>query len=1038
MWPYRYLLITVLLLFCSKAFSQKQDLTFHLTTQILRGKIILKVKWDISDPYLWVLAKNNEVYRVNTTTLAVDDFSSKFAAFSDQQFIDIAGLNQDSVWLASRSKLIQCLKGVAGLSSLTDNVKYPINSIEIPSFSYYTNGLLIGTDLGGYFYQFNDNSFHLAGTGGPFKIFGSTYRRLIYSDYSSASSFDITKQVPVIVSDFGTRYYRSFLQGGIFGSTLTTNTAFYSNSDLIGIQYNSNIFWGNSNGMFQVWNNPNGSYGTVPFKQSLNGITVNKITDIYGLTSIRNTDINNRILNKENLLIGTSHGFYFSTSLFGNIGVNELTDFSLFHFDGLGSLPVNDICVTGTAKAWLDITTGCENEVWLGTNDGLCLLIPDYGKYLDTSEKVWAAYFDLPDLPYPDTLFSTKICAGSSIDLKVSPASVNNNLIQWKKDGTDIPGATSATLTVKDSGDYNAVLYLQCENVHVETNHLKVQVISGPVFSFNYPDKIQYCDSASTELKTDNTPGYRYRWYSNGVLNGTNTYKYTVTQSGKYKVEVSACTDNWVSSKEVEVDLVNLPVPAITADKPQYCAGETATLSLNTLSDPSYTINWYEDGSIISADQDKTIIPVTTGGKYTVTLSSTMASCTKTSVPQQIVFTPAPVFTFNYPDELRYCTGTPVSLKADASGVYQYRWYKDDVLTGDGTPMLLIAQSGKYKVEVSSCPNSWVPSKEVQVDLIDIPVPVITTDKPGYCTGDIATLSIAVPANPNYTINWYKDNVLLSDNTNQTSINVTTPGSFTVTILNNQANTDGTTCSQTSVAHSIIFNPPPTVSIKQIIKTTLCDGQTVDLKISYDSGTVKWSTGETSDRITVSNSGSYTASVATSAGCSTDQTIDVQFFPNPALHLPDAVVCVPSHQTTTLTAPAGMRTYVWNGQNGINTFVVDHPQMVTLTVTDNNGCQATQQIQISDGCPDVKIPNAFTPNGDGINDTWVIAGLEYDPTALVRVFDRYGQQVFQSKGYGTPWNGTYRGSKLPTGAYYYIINVKNNSQTFSGEVTIVY
>jgi len=118
--------------------------------------------------------------------------------------------------------------------------------------------------------------------------------------------------------------------------------------------------------------------------------------------------------------------------------------------------------------------------------------------------------------------------------------------------------------------------------------------------------------------------------------------------------------------------------------------------------------------------------------------------------------------------------------------------------------------------------------------------------------------------------------------------------------------------------------------------------------------------------------------------------------------------------------------------------LVDHPQTLTLRVTDANGCQATQDIQVADECPEIRIPNAFTPNGDGINDTWTIIGLEYDPTALIRVFTRYGQQVYQSKGYGTPWNGEYRGKKLPVGAYYYIINTKNGSQTYSGEVTIIY
>jgi gliding motility-associated-like protein len=566
-----------------------------------------------------------------------------------------------------------------------------------------------------------------------------------------------------------------------------------------------------------------------------------------------------------------------------------------------------------------------------------------------------------------------------------------------------------------------------------------VQATSAPVFSFNYPDKIEFCDgTASTILKTDNNPAYKYRWYTNGVLNGGTSYQYTVTQSGKYKVEVSACTDSWVPSKEVEVDMINLPVPVISADKQKYCAGDNATLTVSTTADPSYTINWYKDGNLIPAVQNQTVVTATKDGSYSVTISSNIASCTQTSAPQQVTFTAAPVFTFDYPDELRYCSGVAVTLTAEGSAAYQYRWYKDGVLTGDVAPSISVTQTGKYKVEVSACDGSWVPSKEVQVDMVSIPAPVINTNKPAYCIGDIASLSLSTDIDPSYIITWYKDNVALPAYTNQTAISTNDAGNYTVAITDGQQNSDGSVCAYISAAQSIIFNPPPTVSIQKVVRTTLCSGQTVDLKATYSSGSVSWSTGDNTPQISVTQSGTYKATITSDAGCTSDASVDVQFFPNPVLNIPDAAVCVPSHKTVTLTAPAGLVSYSWNGQAGTNTYVADHPQKVTLTVTDANGCQATQDIQIADECPDVKIPNAFTPNGDGINDTWDISGLEYDQTAFIRVFTRYGQLVYQSRGYGVPWNGQAQGKKLPTGAYYYIINAKNGSLTFSGEVTIIY
>jgi len=85
----------------------------------------------------------------------------------------------------------------------------------------------------------------------------------------------------------------------------------------------------------------------------------------------------------------------------------------------------------------------------------------------------------------------------------------------------------------------------------------------------------------------------------------------------------------------------------------------------------------------------------------------------------------------------------------------------------------------------------------------------------------------------------------------------------------------------------------------------------------------------------------------------------------------------------------------------------------------------------------IAIPNTFTPNGDGINDTWNIKYLDSYTTCTVQIFNRYGENVFSSIGYGTPWDGTYKGAKLPTGTYYYVINLKNDTKLLSGFIAII-
>jgi gliding motility-associated-like protein len=85
----------------------------------------------------------------------------------------------------------------------------------------------------------------------------------------------------------------------------------------------------------------------------------------------------------------------------------------------------------------------------------------------------------------------------------------------------------------------------------------------------------------------------------------------------------------------------------------------------------------------------------------------------------------------------------------------------------------------------------------------------------------------------------------------------------------------------------------------------------------------------------------------------------------------------------------------------------------------------------------ITIPNTFSPNHDGINDYWNIDKLNTYPESIAQVFNRYGQRVFQSTGYASPWDGTDNGKPLPAGTYYYIIDLKNGQPKLSGWVLLL-
>jgi gliding motility-associated-like protein len=123
--------------------------------------------------------------------------------------------------------------------------------------------------------------------------------------------------------------------------------------------------------------------------------------------------------------------------------------------------------------------------------------------------------------------------------------------------------------------------------------------------------------------------------------------------------------------------------------------------------------------------------------------------------------------------------------------------------------------------------------------------------------------------------------------------------------------------------------------------------------------------------------------------------------------------------------------YFWTPPNNLdNTFILTPTAgptvntTYTLHVVSDLGCGTATDNVFVRVYKQVKIPNAFSPNGDGINDEWKILNLETYPEGVLQVFNRHGQQVYYSRGYSRNWNGTFNGKPLPVGTYYYVIDLK--------------
>lgn len=132
--------------------------------------------------------------------------------------------------------------------------------------------------------------------------------------------------------------------------------------------------------------------------------------------------------------------------------------------------------------------------------------------------------------------------------------------------------------------------------------------------------------------------------------------------------------------------------------------------------------------------------------------------------------------------------------------------------------------------------------------------------------------------------------------------------------------------------------------------------------------------------------------------------------------------------------------YVDGFQFGTYTTLNYSAGVYEIQLMDANGCTSDLGFYslIDDPLVDcIRIPNAFTPNGDGINDTWIVENLELFPEATTYVFNRWGQQLFEYYGSDMEWDATFNGKFVPAGSYLYVVNTFKN-EPYVGIVTVVF
>ncbi|HEY5406262.1 MAG TPA: gliding motility-associated C-terminal domain-containing protein [Ginsengibacter sp.] len=413
-------------------------------------------------------------------------------------------------------------------------------------------------------------------------------------------------------------------------------------------------------------------------------------------------------------------------------------------------------------------------------------------------------------------------------------------------------------------------------------------------------------------------------------------------------------------------------------------------------------------------------------------------------------------------DSVNVCTGdnSTFTLLANISAGYTDPVYQWQLSTNNGVSWANISGATNttyvrppvvtpgvylYRLAVSQRENMNIASCSILSNVVSVSVnkyPVVAASNLGSCTGD----TLFLHANDGVLFSWTGPMNFSSDEASP-FIPVAVAGNSGTYYVKVTSAKGCTTIDSTAVE----------LTIKPFVNAgadaEICEGSSIQL-ISVGSNNItsyNWKPNagisDTGIPNPIASPGETTLYVLTVANnkCEVSDSVLVIVDKLPTADAGTDKVIIKG-QSTTLNGIVGGTSVTYNWTPNVNitgtttlTPIVNPPasQMYALNVVSNQGCGIATDSVLVKVYQQLYIPNAFTPNSDGINDTWFIETLQAYPGAEVKVFNRYGETVFDNHGKNISWDGKFKGVQLTSGAYVYIIDLKNNVPIIKGVVYIL-
>ncbi len=503
---------------------------------------------------------------------------------------------------------------------------------------------------------------------------------------------------------------------------------------------------------------------------------------------------------------------------------------------------------------------------------------------------------------------STSICQGSSLVLNANTGS--GFTYQWKNNGTDISGATSASYIVTASGPYTVQV---TNSNNCSATSLATSVTVNPLTTPTFTQVSPICLGATLNaLPTTSNNSIAGIWSPS--LNNTATTNYTFTPT-------STASPTCATNATMSIAVNTLPSATITASgSTSICQGGTLTLNANTGSGLNY--QWKNNGTNISGATSSNY-SASAAGLYTVQVTNSN-NCSSTSSSTSVTVNPLTTPTFTQVAPI--CFGGVLGALPTAS---------NNSINGTWSPSLDNTLTTNYTfVPTSTSSPTCATSASMTIVVNELPIAVINNGTSAtICEGDSILLDASAGAG--YTYQWQNNGTDILDATTN-SLTITTAGDYNVNV------TDNNNCSNTSLIMTLIVNSLPVVDAGA--DQTICEGEMVTLNGS-GAAVLSWN-NDVTDGISFIPLATATYSLVGTnniTGCSnTDEVIIiVNTLPIVSL-LPFNDICDTAGiiQLGGGNPSGGDYNGLGISSNSFNTGLGAGTYLVNYTYTDANGCSA--------------------------------------------------------------------------------------------------